>query len=75
MKGVKYNLKMVCPNDEHKIYEKLNMNECIDSIKKHLKDYNHIEMNVSRNIVYNLIKRKEKSHKILRNLCNIEFCE
>tara|TARA_R110002153_G_scaffold185499_1_gene338601 strand:- start:15200 stop:15433 length:234 start_codon:yes stop_codon:yes gene_type:complete len=71
MKGVKYNLKMSCLNDEFKNYENLNMNDCIESIKQHLKEHNRIEMNITRNIVYNLIKRKEKSHKILRNLCDI----
>ena len=76
MKGVKYNLRMPCPTDEEfKLYEKVNMNECIESIKQHLKKYNHIEMNITKDIVYNLIKRREKSHKILRDLCDIKVCE
>ena len=73
MKGVKYNVKMTCPNDESINYDSICMKECIDKIKSHLNDKYHIDIAISRNIVYNLIKRKEKSNKILRNICEVEI--
>ena len=72
MKGVKYNLKMACPNEQFRFYNGCDMETLIKNIKEHLKQINHIEMKITNHIVYNLIKRKEKSNGILRNMCFIQ---
>lgn len=69
MKGVKYNVIL---DDKYK-FEGLDMPQLIENLNKTFeKDYNGL-ITVSRNKVYNLIKRPHLASKNLKKLIKIEY--
>lgn len=69
MKGKKYNLVFKTPDSEIK-FEGL-MEEIINFIKTNIKQHYHLDMKVSKHMVYNNIHRPESTNKLFRSLCKI----
>ena len=72
MKGIRYNLKFLKPNEEHIIDNLLTMKELIDTIKIQFKQNYFIEPNINNQIIYNILSRPNTSSKLLRSKLNIE---
>jgi hypothetical protein len=69
MKGKKYNLVFKTPDGEIN-FEGL-MEEIINFIKTNIKHYYHLDIKVSKHMVYNNIHRPESTNKLFRSLCKI----
>tara|TARA_R110002012_G_scaffold4432_1_gene20489 strand:- start:569 stop:811 length:243 start_codon:yes stop_codon:yes gene_type:complete len=73
MRGVKYSLEFVKPGEETEVFNNLGMSDIRDVLQRTIKEKYNLEMNVSKNMVYNLVHRPLKANKFVRQMCTIHF--
>tara|TARA_R110001592_G_scaffold41798_1_gene136208 strand:- start:734 stop:952 length:219 start_codon:yes stop_codon:yes gene_type:complete len=70
MKGVKYNLEFKLPDGKIKKYE-YDMKELIENVTQLVKNNYHLDMKITKHIIYN-IAHKRGGSKLINSLCVID---
>ena len=73
MRGVKYSLEFINPGEETEVFKNLGMGDIREVLQRTIKEKYNLEMNVSKNMVYNLVHRPLKANKFVRKMCTINF--
>ena len=73
MRGVKYSLEFINPGEETEVFKNLGMGDIREVLQRTIKEKYNLEMNVSKNMVYNLVHRPLKANKFVRQMCTINF--
>tara|TARA_E500000318_G_C3515592_1_gene194191 strand:- start:217 stop:438 length:222 start_codon:yes stop_codon:yes gene_type:complete len=73
MKGIKYNIQHKFREEIINKYE-LPIKEIILFMNKEMMEKYEIEVNITRNHIYNFLKRKDKVNKVIRHKFIIEKC-
>ena len=73
MRGVKYSLEFINPGEETEVFKNLGMGDIREVLQRTIKEKYNLEMNVSKNMVYNLVHRPLKANKFVRQMCIINF--
>ena len=74
MKGIKYNLEFITPNEGDIECNSLDIDELKSEVEKLVLQHYKLPMDISRNMLYNLIKRPNKANKHIRKLVRINYC-
>tara|TARA_R110002012_G_scaffold304252_1_gene507644 strand:- start:38 stop:268 length:231 start_codon:yes stop_codon:yes gene_type:complete len=67
-KGIKYDFEIKLPKDGTLIFKGLLMKETLKQIEDTIKEFYFIEVSMSRNKIYNLLKRPETVSPMLKNI-------
>lgn len=73
MKGMKYNLVFKTPQQENILCDDLPIKDLGETLKKLILEKYKIEMNIGRNMLYNLVHRKDKVNKFVRQICDVSI--
>ena len=73
MRGVKYSLEFFHPGEETEVFNNLGMGDIRDVLHKTIKEKYNLNLNVSANMVYNLVHRPLKANRFIRQMCTIHF--
>ena len=70
MKGKKYCLLFKTPDSELDFEGE--MQDIIDFLKVNIKHYYHLDMKITKHMIYNNVHRPESTSKLFRSLCAIQ---
>ena len=73
MRGVKYSIEFINPGEETEVFYNLGIDDICDVLHENIKEKYNLEMNISRNMVYNLVHRPLKANRFIRQMCTIHF--
>jgi len=67
-KGIKYDFEIKLPKEGSILFNGLTMKETLKQIEDTIKEFYFIEVPMSRNKIYNLLKRPETVSPMLKNI-------
>ena len=72
MLSTSYNVEFIKPNQEKITLDNLNMKDTIEKTKQLIKQYYHLDMNITRNVIYGLVKRPNMVNKIIKSFLSVK---